>query len=297
MPKTLTSTGATFPAQTSPIPGEARTAGSVETPFQNGSDRDEWLKQRLEHLDPDKGGLRRVRRVANISALQAVTDYPSRTIVQVDGVGLYQFDETSILAELSPLVIKPTNITHPDPGRWIVAGVGYGMLNVANGVPQLDGSGKLAGTRLAICDANGRVIGANVAHGRVSLTATVSTQVYTIPATTTWVDVPGTSFPLTLLTGDIVLVDYHPQWSVTAGEKVSGRIRVTKPDASNDDSLSGGIGAPAGPSLGQRFSFQRHFMAGADGTHTFVLQAQGATANAGTNTVSNVYVRIEVVRP
>lgn len=200
MPSNLSSTGATFPTQTAPAAGEARAASSVATPLQNSTDRTQYLKRRLDLIQTDDEGVRRIRRVASVAALQAVTDHVDATIIEVASVGLYQFDGASVLPHLAPRIVQPTDIPM-GAGRWVMLAPGYGMLDVANGVPALDTNGKLPTARLAASDISGRIVGAEIKNGLVDF----QTKYYASSPTTpsiTWVDLDTPSFIISAKNGD-----------------------------------------------------------------------------------------------
>lgn len=297
MPKNLSSTGQSFPTQTSPQAGEVRTAASVETPFQNAADRTAYLRDRLDFIDPTKEGVRRIRRIASVAELQEVTDRPDGTVVKVDGGEQYQFLAANIEAERLPFVVKPTDIVHPAPGRWVARALTTELLNVANGVPQLDENAKVPGTRLAICDAQGRVIGSNVVNGRAQFVTSFSTVNNIIPTDTTFRNVNGSSVSLTLAVGDLVLVSYEVTFSAGTSTEIDQlRIHLTKPDTSTETaSLTWTSTGHIGP---QRIRLMRQYSVptGGAGSHTFVLQAAGAANVSGSSNVTNVNTVIEVTR-
>jgi hypothetical protein len=225
MPKNLSSTGESFPTQTAPIAGEPRTAAGIELPLQNSADRTAYLKDRLDFLDATKEGARRLRRFASIAALKASTDHDEGTVAQVDGVGLYQYDSASAVAELSPLVLAPTDVGG-GAGRWLV--VGYGMLDVANGIPKLDGSAKLPTARLAAADGDGRIVASAVRNGLVDLQFLTITSAST--TSTTLVDISGT-LSVTAAIGDRLEISLSCKARNTSGG-AEGQLKIvlTQPD-------------------------------------------------------------------
>lgn len=297
MPKSLTDDAASFPTQTSPLAGEPRTAGSVETPFQRAANRAAWLKDRLLYIDPDKGGVRRPRRFASIAAMKASTDIPVGTTALVDGVGTYQFiaDRTD---ELDPVVVRPTSIGPSDPGRWIVVGVGFGLLGAANGVPKLESDAKLEGPALQICDGAGRVTQDNIVRGVIDqawLDVNANTLIAQSP---TWEIVTGSAIDTTTDTtvGDVIVVDYQVLAGPVAGDVVGLRVQIVKPDLSTVEYVATAYKSPTG-GFAMMVPLMRNILATQNGSHTVRLQANGSNTNTSTATISNVVARLSVVRP
>lgn len=292
MPKNLTGNSSLFPNQTSPVAGEPRTAGSVETPLQNAADRSQYLYDRLMFVDPTREGARRLRRFANLADLKAATDIPTGTVALVDGVGLYEYDSASTAAELSPVAIKPTTVGGGS-GAWLVAGVGSGMLNVPNGVPQLDGAAKVPTSRLAASDTSGRIVASSVRNGIIGVVPT-----FHAAATTTslsYADV--TSFTLDMATGDwaIVLGQAYQRNGGDADTIHTVRWEVTNP--SMVTSVLGGTAVAKSQSVtntpvGTPIGFSFH--ASDSGTHTFTLRHCSNDGNSVT--ISNVNITAIQVR-
>lgn len=229
MPTNLTANPATFPDQSAPVPGEPRTAGSVQTPFQNAADRAAYLKDRLDHLDPNKEGARRLRRFANIAALQASVDIPNASVCIVDGVGLYEYFPASALSEAVPTVVKPTSVG-VDPGAWIA--IWLGAMGVANGIAQLDGAGKLPTSRLACGDAQGRIAAGTV---RGSVADFQSSYNGASPQTTSgsFVDVGAPQITVPALEGDRLKISLSMRaYNLTNGKLAQYQVVVVNPDTS-----------------------------------------------------------------
>lgn len=297
MPKSLVGSAGSFPTQTAPFAGEARTAGSVETPFQNAADRAEFLKERLLYLDPTKEGLRRFRSVASIAALQALTDRPDGTVIEVAGVGLYRFDASSSATELSPLVVKPTDISSGS-GRWLVHG--YGMLNAPYGIPTLDASGRVANARLAASGGGSKILGASVANGIVDVyTASAAAAMST--TSVAYVNVGSISVVFTLEIGDRVLIFGQAvgyQQDLTPAKHFTQWL-VTKPDASTATvAASETERKPAALNEPESIAIGTYFTATTAGAHTFVFQQKSEAGSGGaTVSIKNLNVIALHVRP
>lgn len=297
MPTNLSSTGATFPTQTAPAAGEARTSSSVATPFQNAADRAEYLKRRLDILQTDDEGVRRIRTVASVADLQAVTDHPNGTVIEVAGVGLYRFDDASSLAELSPLVIKPTDVG-AGVGRWIVHG--YGMINVANGIAGLDTNGKLATARLAGANVNGKFDGPSIARGLIDQSfLNLSGGSFSVAADTTWRDVTGCQITTSadVLIGDTLSASFLVTINPASSDKAYLRLRVVKPDTSTADYDEGlWVGQAGANPEGPQVPIVKHIPASLSGVHILKLQAKGTSGNSGTFNVTRFNGRVDVHR-
>lgn len=294
MPKNLSSTGLLFPTQTSPVAGEPRTAGSLETPLQNASDRSQFLYDRLLYIDPDKGGARRVRRFASLVAMKGSSDHPDGTIAFVDGIGMYQYIAASELVEASPVVITPTDVG-VGAGRWIHAI--WGALNAANGVPQLDASGKLPTATLAAANGAGKIAAANVAYGTIQLVTSYISATFNVPHDSVEREVTGCDVSLSgLEVGDVILIDYDPVIVANgSSEVVKVRLAVEKPDTNLDYGQYTTVQNT--PLVGTRARVGHHFTVSAAGTHRVLLGATGDGANVGTDSVSKVLIRVDVKRP
>jgi hypothetical protein len=286
-----------FPVQTAPFAGEPRTAGSVETPFQKAANRTAYLKDRLDNIDPTKEGVRRIRRVASIAALQALVDRPDKTIIEVDGVGLYQFDGESARPELSPMVVKPTAVGDTAPGRWLVAGAGHGLLDVPNGLARLDAAGRIPNERLAASAGGAKLLGSNIAFGLIDLYATSAPDPYSTTSST-YVDIPLLQPAFTMLAGDRVLLFGQ---GVIYQEDLASlphlvRWVVVKPDASialvgqeviSDPKHTGEYCVP----------LNAHYTAAVDGPHSFKLQRRIIGDTTATLSMKNLSVVALHVRP
>lgn len=299
MTKNLVDDPTQFPPQTAPVRGETRTSDSMEICFQNAANRSAHVKQRLYANDPDGTGVRRLRSVASLAALRAVTLLPADSVILVRGVGLYTYAADSLAAELEPQVIRPAVIPAEVSGRWLL--VNSGLIGVANGLAPLNESGKVAGSRLAISDGAGRVAAANVVNGITQLIASHSDAILLIPADTAWRNIPGALFEVTLALGDLLFVDYEITFSYTPNDRVKIRIQITKPDATtivSGEAYSFVHGSVPGM---ERMRRMKHWFVQNVldvGKYTIALQAasvSGTTLN--TAATSDVDTRIMVTRP
>lgn len=187
--------------------GDAVNASNTNLPVQALANRTFNLQTRLNAIvTTSDNGVRYIRTVASVAALQAVTDYPDGSQILVQNVGLYAFSAASTATALSPLVITPTAVG-AGAGRWILQ-VPYG---VANGLATLDASSKLTASQVP-----NRLVAATLAN----LSANFST------TGTTFVDT-GLSSSLTCVAGDLLIVDAQLLVSVSASSAwVNGQIVV-----------------------------------------------------------------------
>lgn len=287
MPKNLTDDPSTFPTATAPLAGEPRTAGSVETPFQNAANRAAWLKDRLDNIDPTREGARRLRRFSSIAALRASGDYPDKTIAQVDGVGIYQFDAASSAVAAEPFVITPTAVG-AGAGRWIWSALG--ALNVANGIPQLDGTGKLPTALLAAADGV-KITAPSIRNGLVSTGYVQAAGTST--TSTTLADVPSAAVSFSAEAGDIV--------RAIAAFTTYG---ATSEMLSNVQLWNGGVvavsgGRVASTPVGQftQVCLVERFTVPTTGSYEVRLQHALNAGSTGTGYTTNVRLHVDVIRP
>jgi hypothetical protein len=190
MPVNITDVSSfTAPIQ-APADGDAATGANFDLGIQGLANRTLWLKTQLLLLDPNQTGVRFVRRVANIAALQAIagTDHADTGVCIVDTIGMYEYSAASSAPAASPMVVTPTDVGGGN-GRWLLSM--FGALNVANGVPGLDAS-----TRTPIGQARNGIISAQVAKTTVNQST----------ASTTYADVPGLTLSFTAIAGDLLIV-------------------------------------------------------------------------------------------
>lgn len=297
MSKNLADDPSTFQPQTSPINGQPRTAESVEAPFQRAANRAAYLKRRLDLIQHDDEGIRRLRSVGSFAELKALADRPDGTICSVANVGLYRFDGASIVDELAPLALRPNTVGPSDPGRWLVHGVGDGMLNVPNGLPTLDGAGRLPTARLAASDGTDRILGKAIKHGLIDVVS--KTVPSALTSSGTFVDVPQASVSLELLAGDRVSVfgaatqyqddmageAHFTRWSVVTPSSVTVHLASTVREHFNE-------------LVNRRTTFPVDFSytAAADGAHTLKMQHRNAGAGGGM-ALEQIYILAFHLRP
>lgn len=297
MPVNLTPTPGNFPTQTAPAAGESRTAGSVQTPLQNAADRTQYVKDRLDYIDPTGTGARRLRYAATFTALRAITDLTDDGVIIVDGQGFYIYDAASAVAELEPFVIKPTSVGGGN-GRWISSI--YLALDVANGIPKLDSNARVPTARLAASSGGSKILGSSVANGVVDVYAASGAGPYTTTSTS-YVDVGAVAATFTLAVGDRVFINgqaYVYQADATPAIHYT-RVAVVLPDTSTalvaqsevptkSSALNENVGLPIGTC----------FTATAAGSHTFKLQQRSEVASGGATVgVANLNFCAQVLRP
>lgn len=285
MPKNLTADTASFPTQTAPLAGEPRTAGSLETPLQNAADRTGYLKDRLDNIDPTREGVRRLRRFASIAAMRASVDYPDKAIAQVDGVGIYQFDAASLATAAEPLIVTPDAIS--GNGRWLWSA--YGALNVANGLPQLDGSGKIPLSLLDVSDGT-RILAPSVRNGIVDFKYGEDA-VGATTSSSTFVDVSSPQLSFSAQAGDYIRVWAACTHSSTVSSS-SVRLAVTKPDTTTAAVGFVRSGAPGGNAP---ISLAGVYVVSAAGAH--VIKLQHSRSDGGTCTTADITLLADLIRP
>lgn len=125
---------------TLPDDGNPRSAGSMNVPFEALADRTATLKDRLDYLDPNKTGARRLRTFATAAACRADTVHAAGDAAYVTGQGLYFYDASSSATDDGLLVIKPTDVGGGN-GRYL-----HELVNAYNqplGPAQLASTGKV----------------------------------------------------------------------------------------------------------------------------------------------------------
>lgn len=136
MPVTLSPSGTYGPGTvTAPVDGEPRSAGSVATGLQQLLDMVGYVKTLLD------SGVLRIRSVASVTALKALTGHTTGDHATVKDLGLYQFDASSALTANDVTVVQPT----VGGGRWLHVNRSS---NVSNGFASLDSAGKVPNAQL-----------------------------------------------------------------------------------------------------------------------------------------------------
>lgn len=106
MPKDLLDDKTRFPAVVRvPVDGDEASGANFELPYQQLSDRTAYLREETEAL-----GVRRVRRVADLTVLRALADITPLELRWVVDRGLYWYDATTSDPEEEPWSVKPTSV-------------------------------------------------------------------------------------------------------------------------------------------------------------------------------------------
>jgi hypothetical protein len=269
---TLVDVAETFPAQTSPVAGEPRTASSVQGPFQNSANRTAWLKDRLQHIDPTKEGVRRLRRFATFAAMRASVDVPDKTVAIVDGRGLFQFEAASTVDELEPFIIRPTSIISSEPGRWVMNF--YATIGAANGLAQLDANAKIPTPVLVAAEGTAKLRAKNTENGLIAIRTIENDSGHPV-AVNDWTDVDGCSFDLVMLRGDFVVASGRmTKLLIDAATDKGHSIRWT----ANDTELFTAVTVIHRANDETSEPVGWHFFAPADGTYTFQLEHKSPNA-------------------
>ncbi|RYZ61353.1 MAG: hypothetical protein EOP08_13585 [Proteobacteria bacterium] len=161
-------------SQTAPAAGETRIVESVADPFRRAGKRAAALKARLDYIDPDKGGIRRIRTRSLPENVQILTEHAHGEILYVTGFGLYRYDAFDDGSYAPwPYKIKPDNVAPDGEGRWVSQ-----YAEIASNIPfalaRLDENQKLQTTHLPIyegdelplLDAELRIPAARVRNGQ-----------------------------------------------------------------------------------------------------------------------------------
>lgn len=278
-----------------PSPGDPRTDTSVATPFQQCANRTANITSRLDAIAaPTKLGyspalpagvsMGSVTLVAtSVAALQSI---PAAN--RVDGMFgtvkdgfLYQFDIVSTQSAAAPSVVQPSDVIGGAPGRWLVSG--YNALNVANGIPLLDGSARLNAGQAHYAP----VIEAFVtpASGTTTLAGSITS---VMPGST--ISLPG------VLSGDLIFVEFNGQLLMPASAGISLFGCVNVPGTGDVTLANGGTAVSNGASIvGYYVSFFSAYTAATSGT--FAAKIQASVTGGGTVAVYGGVVRARVTRP
>ncbi len=132
MASTITGSSSFSNTHTVPDDGDNLTAASAITPWQSLADNTRYLQQLTE-----SSGVKLVRSVSNVSAMEALTGMADREICWVEGLGLYFYDSGSAVSANSITIVQPSS----GGGRWFHAS--YAIRGSSYGVASLDSGGKL----------------------------------------------------------------------------------------------------------------------------------------------------------
>jgi hypothetical protein len=289
MPKNLPDNPASFPTATSPIAGEPRTAGSIEVPFQKAADRTAYLKDRVDFIDPTRDGARRLRRFATVTAMKAATDLTDGGVAVVDGGAIYQYSSSSTLTEALPIIAQPNT----GGGRWIF--LGYGALDVANGIPQLNGSGKLATSKLACGDVGDRIVAGTQRWSLADYQASFNSSSEQT-ASLSPVDLANPQHTIACLAGDVLEIETTFVGRYTdANGPMAVRMTVVKPDASVTD-VDGTFQFETTNAVNQPpLTLVGSFTVTAAGVHTVKLRYNGI--DTGTSQLKRIRLITRLLRP
>jgi hypothetical protein len=290
--KNLTGNASAFVTQRAPEGGEPRTAQNIEAALQDAADRSAYLQDRVNYLDPDRAGATRIRREVSVVALKASTNHSSRVVCYVDGVGIYQYDATSTAADASPFVIKPTDVG-VNPGAWILSG--FGALDVANGIPKLDGSAKLPDARLALLDSALRVPAVKLRNGIVDQRSALFAGPYSTTSTSYVGPSPGSiwlEFPAALQ-GDVLFgfINYRlgNSGADSSWFQVETAMGLTVEAVPNSEA-----GHPEPEISRQCFTFVK--VVSAPGTNPLLILPR-FKATGGTASISDIHISGLLLRP
>jgi hypothetical protein len=298
MPKTLTDNIGSFPSQTCPVVGDARTAGSIETALQNAADRARFARDRIIAVDPDNGGVRKLRYAASLTALRAITDLTENAVIIVDGVGLYIYDASSAATALDPFVVTPTSVGG-GAGRWLWEA--YLSVDVANGLAKLDANARLAVAKMAASEGGSKILPAYVQNGLVSVTYGTDAGPRSTTSTT-YADAGTISLALTLEVNDRVVITgqaYGYQGDATPSFHWT-QVGCYTPPSSTLVMVGLTEQKIKTAALNEYTArcFNGVFVATVAGTHTFkVLHKADAGAAGGTVTLVNLNLCAQVFRP
>lgn len=296
MPKILSPSAGSFPAQTVPIASEPRTAGSVEASLQNAADRTQYLYDRLAYLDPTREGVRRLRSFASEAALKASTDYQDGTIAIVGTRAIYRYDAASTAAPSSPWALQPDD--NPGAGRWRPLAVGGDLFGAANGVPTLNANGRIATELLEASGGSSRIAQTSIAMG------TVLDLVVDAPAMAESV-APAAAYvlPDLILTapsvqvGDRLIYTAQVETFTALTDAVGARVKRTNPDASNVYGPRDQVQPTDARAQRTAHALTMVTIAAASGQYDFAVEIEAHATNASNVAVARGCARLRVIRP
>lgn len=296
MPKTLSASPGSFPAQTAPLPGEPRTAGSVEAGFQNAADRSQYLYDRLMYLDPTRGGVRRLRSFATEAALKASTDYQDGTIAVVGQRAIYRYDASSTAAPASPWTLKPDD--GGAAGRWRVLAVGGDLFGATNGIPILNANGRIPTELLEASNGTSRIAQASLAWGRVLDVIVDGSAINESIAPNSAFAVPDLIVTApSVQVGDRLIFSATIETYTALTDSVSARVRRTNPDTSYTYGPRDQVQPTDAREQRTAHALIMSTIAGASGQYDFAVEIETHNANASNVAASLGYAHLQVIRP
>jgi hypothetical protein len=273
MPLTLTDSSVFSPVAV-PTGGEARTAASVQTPFQALANRTYYLQQLAEVL-----GVPRLKAVADVPSLKALTltGITDGDLRYVPSSGIYRYTAASAAAESLPFIASPNS----GSGRWIH------ILNDIAG----------ANSGLATLTAAGRA--AQMPANAIVATGYVGALSSRVTSSSTYGDIAGASISLPgLLVGDIVRVDGVVQLYSAAMANSYARVLVSENGgaytAVTESVVYGGQAANLVAVTIAPICCDR--TVGTSGTYTIQVQSKAADGSTASS-AQIMSLRATVVRP
>lgn len=153
MTQTIDAAADTYSDQNLPLPsnGEPNTIDSILPAFQQLLDGVRYVRDALFDAAAASGGARKLWTFASTAALKAETAQADGHLAFVRDTGIYRFHAAGAEGESLPWIVAPT----VGGGRW--KHVLLGLLDVAAGLPKLDGDAKvpLARVHNAIVNSGG----------------------------------------------------------------------------------------------------------------------------------------------
>jgi hypothetical protein len=220
MPVTITDDPTSFAAVTAPSASDLINVADIQTTAQKLADRTAGNKARLDAVAPGSGaspgGVSVLRHVATIAALEALTGAAKIEggFCYVDNVGLYQYFAATDTND-PPFQIAATDGT----GGWELSA--FGALDIANGVPRLNGSARVDAAKVV----NGIIATAGAVFGTVG-------SAYGTTTSTTYVDIgagPAQVVLSSAAVGDVLMV--RASVPFLAPSSAGGKLALTVTDS------------------------------------------------------------------
>lgn len=243
MTKILTPVAAYGSNPTYPEDGiDPETAAGLEVSIQTAINRAELAKTRLD------AGIQKIRSVATVAALKAVTGQATGDHIVVVDTGLFQFDGASLATSDDVTVVTPT----AGGGRWL--GVGRSA-RVANGYAPLDATAKVP-----VANLRGQLLASSSNATVGTTTGNLTTQTQAILAG---------QLPVTLAVGDLLISQIVGTFTISTGSNsVVMGMTITQPDTTNVNVAYASTGQD---SLDKFFGLHGIFRATQAGTHSLRL--------------------------